>query len=105
MKATIIAISNNGSKAVELLKDTLNEYCVHTITNGSAELANPEADKRDIMEELREVSRIARDLNGGQDIYIPACLIPSIISFMGWAKLYNPESIIILTTAWLAQYE
>lgn len=105
MKTTIIVIPNNGSKAVEFLKDTLNEYCVHTITNGSAELANPEVDKRAIMEELREVSRIARDLKDGQDIYIPACLIPSIISFMGLAKLYNPESIIILTTAWLAQYE
>ena len=97
-----LIISNNGTKAVKSLCDILAEYCAHTFTNGSADLVNPEMkDKKSIIRELGTVSRILIDIKGGTNIRIPDYIVPQILSFMGWSKMYDPEAALLLTNMYI----
>lgn len=97
-----IIVSSNCSKAMDSLRTILYEYCVHTFTNGSANLVNPEIkDKRNIIRELGAVSRMALDIKDGSAIRIPQSFIPQILNFIGRANMYNPEAVLILTNSYL----
>lgn len=97
-----LIISKNGTKAVKSLCDILIKYCAHTFTNGSADLVNPEMkDKKSIIRELGTVSRIMIDVTDGTIIRMPDYIIPQVLSFMGWSKMYDPEAALLLTNMYI----
>lgn len=97
-----LIISQNGTKAVKSLCNILVAYCECTFINGSANLADPNIkNKRSIIRELGTVSRILIDIKDGSNIRIPDYIIPQILSFMGWNKMYDPEASLILTNLYI----
>lgn len=97
-----LILSDNGTKAVKLLCNILVAYCEYTFISGSASLADPEIkNKRSIIRELGTVSRILIDIKDGTNIRIPDYIVPQILSFMGWNKMYDPEAALLLTNLYI----
>lgn len=76
----------------------LDVYCDHVFLNGSANLAvaHEWKDQENILRELEAVAKlhiqVQKFLKGEtKEVQLPVSLICPIISFMGWAKMYDPE--------------
>lgn len=85
------------------LMGLLDVYCDHVFLNGSANLAATHKweNQKDILVELEAVAKlhvqVQNFLKGKtKEVQLPISLICPIISFMGWAKLYDPEIVIYL---------
>ena len=58
-------------------------------------------DKKSIIRELGTVSRIMIDVTNGTVIRMPDYIIPQVLSFMGWSKMYDPEVALLLTNMYI----
>lgn len=93
----------NGKDFPANLMGLLDVYCDHTFLNGSANLASAHKweDQKNILVELEAIAelhiQVQNFLKGKtKEVLLPISLICPIISFMGWAKMYDPEIVIYL---------
>lgn len=81
----------------------LDMYCDHVFLNGSANLADIHEweYQKNILAELEATTKlhiqVKKFLKGEtKEVQLPVSLICPIISFIGWAKMYDPEIVIFL---------
>jgi hypothetical protein len=93
----------NGKDFPANLMGLLDAYCDHVFLNGSANLAATHKleDQKNILVELEAAAKLhiqVKEFFKGEtkEVQLPVSLICPIISFMGWAKMYNPEIVIFL---------
>lgn len=93
----------NGKNFPANLMGLLDVYCDHVFLNGSANLADTHKweDQKSILKELEVVAKlhiqVQNFLKGKtKEVYLPVQFIVPIISFMGWAKMYDPEVVVYL---------
>jgi hypothetical protein len=93
----------NGKDFPANLMGLLDAYCDHAFLNGSANLAATHKleDQMDALVELEATAKlhvqVQKFLKGKtKEVLLPVSFICPIISFMGWAKLYDPEIVVYL---------
>jgi hypothetical protein len=101
MKHTVNLYNDNDFPANLMV--LLDMYCDHVFLNGSANLAAAHEweDQKNILVELEAAAKLhiqVKEFFKGEtkEVQLPVSLICPIISFMGWAKMYNPEIVIFL---------
>lgn len=85
------------------LMPLIDAYCGHAFSNGSVNLASAQnwEDQKNILAELEIVVKlqvqVQRFLRGEtKEVQFHTSIICSIISFMGQAKMYDPEVVLYL---------
>lgn len=85
------------------LMGLLDAYCDHVFLNGSANLASTHKweDQKNILAELEAIAKlhiqVQNFLKGKtKEVLLPVSFICPIISFMGWAKMYDPKIVAYL---------
>lgn len=88
----------NGKNFPSNLMGLLDVYCDHVFLKGSTNLtsAHKWEDQKNILVELEAVAKLhiqVQEFLKGEtkEVLLPISFICPIISFMGWAKMYDPE--------------